>query len=292
MFLERRDQMCNKFKRHMVMLTERKYADIEHARGGCLDMARLYRHTHDDNIFTTKIEAQKGDSTIIFLMDASSSMKGSIGVPPLPGQDERARYQLRRFDYCNIIVSAFTKAVREVLGDNIRIEIMSKNDFDDVVKDGTSCSGVSLSRTYSSTSPKSAKHSGVDGILKVLPLNAQGKSSSTPELIVLPGLQRWISENIMSKNIMVVNLTDGQPLGSVNGPNYSLGASVGTNAAMYKKYGKWMNIITIFMQGQSFNRVDDETMQKMYGDDVLNVDFSEFPHQLLNSLSKYISASI
>ena len=284
--------LCNQFKRHINMLAERKGSDTEHARGGSLDMSRLYRHTYDDNIFQTTVEAREGDSTIIFLIDASGSMNSRINLPPMPGQRSCAR--TTRFEYCNIIVSAFTKAVGEALGNNLRIEVMSKGSDDIATRGGSGCRGVSLSRTYSSLHQKGSASEGYDGILQVLAKNATGGGNNTPELLVLPGLKRWIGENIMSKNIMVVNLTDGQPQGHAGGINHNITASLPTNAAMYRKYGKWMNMITIYMQEQceESGRPSDEKMQQMYGDDVLNVDFSEFPHQLITSLSNYITTSI
>ena len=201
--VEYRDELFRKFSRNMTSLLESKRPKRYQSSRGLLDSRKLYRHQIDDSIFYKKTSTPNSDTTFLFLIDNSGSMSCRVKV----GEEE----YLDRLDVCSAIVSAFSKANKTVLGNKIKTEVFAKSvaskPMDGFVKGYVPI----LSRIYSNAKGDTDW----DKILSLdtcppVKIDGQPSCSYTPEFLLLPALMEWCRKNITTKNMVVINLTDGE----------------------------------------------------------------------------------
>lgn len=198
-----REELYSKFARNMTSLLESRKPKRYNSNRGLLDPRKLYRHQMDDNVFYKKTNTPKSDTTFVFLVDASGSMNHTQEV----GGDG---LRLSRIDVCGAICSAFAKANKTVLGNKIKMEVFTKTEagkcFNSFVKGYVPI----LSRVFSNTK----NDTDWDKLCRLntsAPIKVDGRSagSYTPEFLLLPALMQWVKQNLTTKNMVIVNLTDG-----------------------------------------------------------------------------------
>jgi len=207
-----RDFLTNKLIHDIDLMRDFARITSEDARYGKLNNRKLHKYTYDDNIFHSPIVSDGGDTTVVFLLDNSGSMLSNSKI-----QFGGKGLELSKYQTCTLIASAFAKAAAIALPNEIHVEVFNKDsDVFDITRGNvnTSYKGVSLTKLYSSSKSNNSEHNDYEfnRILKqsccVSPF---GSSGATPELACLPGLKDWASRNIFTKNVFIVNLTDGMP---------------------------------------------------------------------------------
>jgi hypothetical protein len=264
-YMNLREELYGKFVRKITSLLESKRPRTFNSHKGLLNPRRLYRHSYDDQVFNRKTQIPNSDTTFLFLIDNSGSMAGGD------------------LDTCNAIVSAFAKANKTVLGNRIKMEVFAKSTAGDIMKGFVKGYVPSLTRIYSNVVGKQdwdkimylgttapMRHVGKDGI------RSKGIGSYTPEYLLLPALREWMKKNITTKNVVVINLTDG----SVQHSFYSKSAFDGSDTetrhvrscgyatdedtkTLRIKYLRDIPNTTLFIGARKW---DMEKLDDMYGD--------------------------
>tara|TARA_R110000803_G_scaffold5005_6_gene16728 strand:- start:249 stop:902 length:654 start_codon:yes stop_codon:yes gene_type:complete len=201
---------------------------------------------------------------------------------------------IRAMSASNAVVSAFAKSIKEVVKDEIKIEVFTKScaDVDANGMLGIHGSFPSLTRVYSNSKGKK-DYDRLLGLDTTTPLGIkyshrgdneyQSTGSSTPEYAVLPALFDWIKKNVTTKNVILFNITDGDTYGKVG------------NVCIYNEYTKSMrekylrhtDNITLYIGGE----VTDES-KSIYGDNLIGGDVEDFTTPMFNTLIKLFNKSI
>lgn len=215
-----RNYLHSSFNRQVGLLLESKRPRPQHSRKGRLDTRRAYRFPFSENIFKTYQDVPSSDTTIIMLIDGSGSMSNSA----VQYED----YWIDRLEVASAICSAFGKSIRDVLKDELKLEVFVKS-APGIRSENSIINGdfVSLTRVFTNTH---AQDNGTyDNLLRLQsrsPINLTRKGgceatgSVTPEYAVLPGLIKWMKKNITTKNVIVFNLTDGDTYCTIGGRDF------------------------------------------------------------------------
>ena len=264
-----RDFMYEKFKRHITLLLEQKKTRKVTSRKGYLNPRLLHRHSFSDNIFQKRITSESSDTTIVFLIDGSGSMRSNEDTPT--GSSTRIAI-------CGAVASAFAKANRTVLKNAIPIEVFVKSAPEAHSESLTGTSNgamVTLTRVFSSNS-KVQDYDKLTRLECVSPItNTDSYSgvvgSYTSEYAVLPALEKWMKKNIRTKKCIVFNLTDGESYCSLGKDHYQFRDE--DTKALRIKYLRGIPNVTL-MLGHQYNGMG--YMKDIYGDNVIcaSEDFS------------------
>ena len=205
-----RNQLHSGFNRQVGLLLESKRPRPQHSRKGRLDTRRAYRFPFSENIFKTYQDIPSSDTTIIMLIDGSGSMSDH--------EIQFAGRWIDRLQVATSIASAFGKSIRDVLKDELKLEVFVKSApgirSDDSIINGDF---VTLTRAFSNSHAQD--NVAYDNLLRITdksPVNITSSDSSghigsvTAEYAVLPGLIKWMKKNITTKNVIIFNLTDGE----------------------------------------------------------------------------------
>ena len=284
-----RNYFNHKFNQKINLLLESKRPRKSYSTKGKLCSRRLYQTPFNDNVFTKFNHIPTSDTTIVFLLDASGSMDSR--VPISVGSKKEI---IRAMSASNAVVSAFAKSIKEVVKDEIKIEVFTKScaDVDANGMLGIHGSFPSLTRVYSNSKGKK-DYDRLLGLDTTTPLGIkyshrgdneyQSTGSSTPEYAVLPALFDWIKKNVTTKNVILFNITDGDTYGKVG------------NVCIYNEYTKSMrekylrhtDNITLYIGGE----VTDES-KSIYGDNLIGGDVEDFTTPMFNTLIKLFNKSI
>jgi len=276
-----RDVMYNRFKNQVSLLLESKKPKAFHSTKGRLDPRRAYRSPFSDNIFLQTTKVPNGDTTIVMLIDGSGSMDCGVEV---------FGKGYTRIGVCNAIVSAFSKAVNDVLGNEIKIEVFLKSapSYHGKAITGTdNGSFVTLTRVFSNSN----KNLDFDKILKldcVSPIKRGGSNdgSYTAEYAVLPALLKWMNKNIVTKNVVLFNLTDGDAYCSLGSNNMSFNDE--ENKQMRIKYLRNVPNATMSIGGRS----NHNHMTNVYGQNVIECDDDGFHVKMFNTFMTFIGEAL
>ena len=284
-----RNYFNHKFNQKINLLLESKRPRKSYSTKGKLCSRKLYQTPFNDNVFTKFNHIPTSDTTIVFLLDASGSMDSR--VPISVGSKKEI---IRAMSASNAVVSAFAKSIKEVVKDEIKIEVFTKScaDVDANGMLGIHGSFPSLTRVYSNSKGKK-DYDRLLGLDTTTPLGIkyshrgdneyQSTGSSTPEYAVLPALFDWIKKNVTTKNVILFNITDGDTYGKVG------------NVCIYNEYTKSMrekylrhtDNITLYIGGE----VTDES-KSIYGDNLIGGDVEDFTTPMFNTLIKLFNKSI
>ena len=284
-----RNYFNHKFNQKINLLLESKRPRKSYSTKGKLCSRKLYQTPFNDNVFTKFNHIPTSDTTIVFLLDASGSMDSR--VPISVGSKKEI---IRAMSASNAVVSAFAKSIKEVVKDEIKIEVFTKScaDVDANGMLGIHGSFPSLTRVYSNSKGKK-DYDRLLGLDTTTPLGIkyshrgdneyQSTGSSTPEYAILPALFDWIKKNVTTKNVILFNITDGDTYGKVG------------NVCIYNEYTKSMrekylrhtDNITLYIGGE----VTDES-KSIYGDNLIGGDVEDFTTPMFNTLIKLFNKSI
>tara|TARA_R100001082_G_scaffold110360_1_gene90089 strand:+ start:1201 stop:2127 length:927 start_codon:yes stop_codon:yes gene_type:complete len=273
-----REHLYKRFSNQMSLLLESKRPRKCYSTKGKLSTRKLYQSPFNDSIFTQSYRVPTSDTTILMLLDASSSMGNHA-------------FNMNGYDYdcievASAVASAFAKSVRECVGDSIKLEVFLKTCSNSNVRGALGIQGapVELIRIYSNTKKRDCD---LDKVLLATtnsPLihKEQGRSGScTPEYSVLPSLFKWVGENVTTKNICIFNITDGETYANV-GDNFYF--SNRHTRELREKYLRFVDNITLYI-GKEVSEKDKE----IYGDNVIGNrkgDSSSFIQPMFNTLIK------
>jgi|15BtaG_2_1085339.scaffolds.fasta_scaffold03692_3 hypothetical protein len=254
-----REELYGKFARQITRLLESKKPKKIATRKGLLNTRTLYKHTFDDNVFYKRTQIPSSDTTIVFLIDNSGSMSSYC-------HDD-----FSAIEKCNAVVSAFCKANKVCLNNEIKTEVFYKS---------TPCRDMTgfvrgqvpiLTRVFSNV----RNDTNWDKILDVdttAPVrhNGHATGSLTPEFLLLPALTEWMRKNIVTKNVVVVNLTDGsvqhsftQDIGEENSRGRKFYATDNDTKTLRIKYLRAIPHITMFLGASDWMKQD---LSHVYGE--------------------------
>ena len=283
-----RELLYNKFARNMTSLLESKRPRKYSSTRGLLDSRRLYRYKMDDNVFYKKTSQPTSDTTFIFLIDNSGSMShrdwtetDGYGNPS-------------RIEKANAIVSAFAKANKTVLGNKIKMEVFAKSEsghtFDSFVRGRVPI----LSRVFSNVKGDT----NFDKILNIQcssPVVSEGRAtgSLTPEFLLLPTLMNWCKSNITTKNMVVINLTDGDIVYNFSKKNNGSSAwhSSATNNDTKRlriKYLRGIPNTTVFL-GSSQDSYTENNLKDIYGTNAVSASDENFETEFFKVINNLIN---
>ena len=288
--LQYREELFRKFVRNMTSLLESQKPKKYSSNRGLLDPRKLYRYQMDDNVFYKKTSTPNSDTTFVFLVDASGSMQGIC-------DNDRS---LSRIQVCGAICSAFAKANKAVLGNKIKMEVFTKTDggqcFNSFVKGYVPI----LSRVFSNTK----NDTDWDKLCRLstsAPLKVDGRytGSYTPEFLLLPALMEWAKKNLTTKNMVVVNLTDGQVVHQFI-PKEQIGeyrenpfhvktyrACDADTKALRIKYLRGVPNTTIYLQGYTYS--DNTRIKDMYGQNAVSANDETFDVEFFKTLNTLLN---
>lgn len=290
--LQYREHLFTKFARNMTSLLESQRPKRYSSNRGLLDTRRLYRHQMEDNVFYKKTNVPSSDTTFVFLIDASGSMNASTRI-------EYNDSWFDRIDVCNAIVSAFAKANKAVLNNRIKMEVFTKSEggvvFDSFVKGYVPM----LSRVFSNV------HGDTDwdrlcGLETTAPVrkDTQATGSYTPEFLTLPALMQWAKKNITTKNMVIINLTDGdvvhqfvprESIEQYKKDRYSISCYRAYNEdtkALRIKYLRGVPNLTLFLgDGGEYH---ENQIKDMYGQNAVCANDSNFDVQMFKTLNRLL----
>lgn len=292
-----RDELFNKFARNMTSLLESQKPKRYTSNRGLLDPRKLYRHQMDDSVFYKKTSTPNSDTTFVFLVDASGSMSAGTKV-------SHNESTLSRLDVCGAICSAFAKANKVVLGNKIKMEVFTKTEagscFNSFVKGHVPI----LSRVFSNVK-NDVDWDKLCSLQTTAPLRRGTRSSGsfTPEFLLLPTLMEWARKNLTTKNMVIINLTDGEvvhqfvPKESVE--RYTNGdsrisiktyrAQDADTKSLRIKYLRGVPNTTLFLSGWDTSEWHEARIKDMYGtnaicasDETFDVEFFKTLNTLLH----------
>jgi len=247
-------------------------------------------------VFYKKTSTPNSDTTFVFLVDASGSMSNSQCV----GNNEN---YLSRIDVCGAICSAFAKANKTVLGNKIKMEVFTKTEGGEVFNSFVKGYVPILSRVYSNV-----KHdTDWDKLLRLncsapLMKGDRRTGSYTPEFLLLPTVMQWARKNLTTKNMVIINLTDGEvvhqfipkdSLEQYTESSYSVKtyrAYDEDTKALRIKYLRGVPNTTLYMtSAYQTSEWEDDRIKDMYGtnavsasDETFDVEFFKTLNNLLN----------
>jgi hypothetical protein len=263
-----REDLFRKFSRTITRLNESRKPKRISSRKGLLDTRKLYRHQMDDQVFYKNKSYPASDTTFVFLIDASGSMVSFDNILK-----------------ANAVVSAFAKANHLLMKDSLKMEVFTKGTpafhMDSYVKGQV----PTLCRVYSNTKGKKE----YDNILRVSvdhpfePIDRstfRGYSGNyTPEYLTLPALLKWCKKNITTRNMVIINITDGSVQHAFSKSKYATNEDT---KALRVKYLRGIPNLTLFVG----NRADK--LKDIYGT-VVSVDSEGFANKFTSVLEKLIS---
>jgi len=228
------------FSSQIQCLLDQKKPKPKNSIKGLLNPRRVFRYKFNNDIFRVKESKPTHNTTYIFLLDASSSMTEMDKYTPGSANGKYIQY----IQHATAIVSAFALASRKVLGkDSLPIEVLSKtfNSVDFVGMDLPLNGTPFLTRVFSSSVPLTNSHTrklfdGLknpeDALLSVCcncPIvgsSGGSQGSWTPEPLVFPAVADFIKNKVTTKNVTIVNLSDGLPMftltDTTNGAGYGM----------------------------------------------------------------------
>ncbi len=259
-----RDFMYEKFRRHITLLLEQKKTRKVSSRKGLLNPRHLHRYPFSNNIFQKSIRTSSADTTIVFLIDGSGSMDSKVSLP--------TGKQISAMEMCGAVASAFAKANETVLKNRLPLEVFVKS-APPVTSDsatGTDNGGlVTLTRVFSSNSKKK-DYNRLCQLRPYSPIvNERGNAigSYTSEYAVLPALNKWIKQNVHTKQCIVFNLTDGETYCTVGKDYYFRNKDT---KAMRMKYLRGIPNVTLMIDSTySYGSSNMESLRDIYGDNML-----------------------
>jgi len=278
-----REYLFKRFSNQISLLLESKRPRKCYSTKGRLSPRKLYQFPFNDSIFTQSNNIPSSDTTIIMLIDASSSMRNNAFM-----------WNSKHYDCIEVasaITSAFAKAVRVCVKDEIKLEVFLKTCSNSNVLGSLGINGapVELVRIYSNTKRKDCD---LDKILTAecnSPLSEKdtyNSGSATPEYAVLPALFQWIKENVETKNICIFNMTDGDTFSRI-GKNRHFGNQ--QTQIMREKYLRHVDNITLYI-GKEISESD----KQIYGENVIGNtkgDETSFIQPMFNTLMKIFNNS-
>tara|TARA_R110000751_G_scaffold25558_2_gene69191 strand:+ start:1861 stop:2802 length:942 start_codon:yes stop_codon:yes gene_type:complete len=280
----------DKFNKKINLLLESKRPRKSYSTKGKLCSRRLYQTPFNDNVFTKFNHIPTSDTTIIFLLDASGSMNGRV---PISVGNER--HIMSAMKASNAVVSAFAKSIKEVVKDEIKVEVFTKSsaDVDANGMLGIKGSFPNLTRVYSNNRNSKSDYKRLLSLDTTCPITINNSyndrdeyeetGSSTPEYAVLPALFEWVKKNVTTKNVIVFNITDGDTYGNVG--NQSIYNNF--TQTMREKYLRHVDNITLYIGGD----VTKES-KAIYGDNLIGGDVEDFTTPMFNTLIKLFNKSI
>ena len=188
----------------MTSLLESQRPKRYSSNRGLLDTRKLHRYQTDDNVFYKKTSVPSSDTTFVFLVDASGSMTNRTSIA-------HNGSSLNRLDVCGAICSAFAKANKAVLGNRIKMEVFTKSEAGEVFDSFVKGYVPILSRVFSNTK----NDTNWDKMCRLnssapIKIGDRPTGSYTPEFLLLPALMEWARKNLTTKNMVLINLTDGE----------------------------------------------------------------------------------
>mgnify|MGYP003675562356 FL=1 len=203
-----RDNLSQKFNRQMGLLLESKRPRKVYTSKGRLSTNRAYRFPFSDNIFQQHNSTPKTDTTFVMLVDGS----GSMNCHAHDYEGER----LSRLEVCSSICSAFAKSTQQVLKNELKFHVFLKS-APSVYNDEYRGSFATLTRVLTNEGSVNDFDSilALDGSSPLYQIRDKDSKkmkdgSFTSEFSVLPALVKWLSKNITTKNVVIINLTDGE----------------------------------------------------------------------------------
>ncbi len=274
---QQRDIFASKFARNISLLLESKKPKKVYSPKGLLDPRKVYKHSFDDSIFYRKTSTPTSDTTIIFLIDGSGSM------------DCRAFNDMTRLEVCNVLSSAFAKSVKRTLNNEIKVEVFLKSAPSVIHKPTTGTDNGAfpvLTRLFTNTKQGVCDF---DTLLKTdtispMTINGSPQGSYTAELSVMPALLDFMRKNIVTKNVVLLNITDGESWCELN--DYTFGDA--ENRQMRMKYLRGMPHLNIMISG----RYDESSLRHIYGDNLMTADSDAFHSALFKKLNKLMESAI
>tara|TARA_R110000765_G_scaffold287952_1_gene384280 strand:- start:283 stop:1209 length:927 start_codon:yes stop_codon:yes gene_type:complete len=281
-----REELFGKFARQITRLLESRKPKKVSSRKGLLNTRTLFKHNFDDNVFYKNTQIPSSDTTIVFLIDNSGSMS-SYG-----------KNNWSSLDDCNAVVSAFCKANKVCLNNEIKTEVFYKStpcrDMSGFVKGQVPI----LTRVFSNVK----NDTNWDKILKVdttAPVR-HGKhatGSLTPEFLLLPALTEWMRTNIVTKNVVVVNLTDGsvqhsftQDMGVEGSRGRSFYATDNDTKTLRIKYLRAIPHITMFLGARDWMKED---LIRVYGEhNSMFVEDETFVSEFFKLLTEMVAENV
>ena len=288
--LSYREYLFTKFARNMTSLLESQRPKRYSSNRGLLDTRRLYRHQMEDNVFYKKTNVPSSDTTFVFLIDASGSMNASTRI-------EYNDSWFDRIDVCNAIVSAFAKANKAVLNNRIKMEVFTKSEGGVVFNSFVKGYVPMLSRVFSNVNGDTDWDK-ICGLETTAPIkkDSSATGSYTPEFLTLPALMQWAKKNITTKNMVVINLTDGEvvhqfvPRESIETykkDRYSISCYRAYNEdtkAFRIKYLRGVPNLTLFLGG-GYSDYHENQIKDMYGQNAVCADDNNFDVQMFKTLN-------
>jgi len=278
---ECRDILYRNFSNQIGLLLESKRPRQQHSFRGRLDTRRAYRTPFTDIVFHKNISNPSSDTTIVMLIDGSGSMCSSIELFGKP---------MSRMDGCNVVCSAFCKAVNDVLGNQVKVEVFVKSS-PDVMSEGVGCKDgafVTLTRAFSNVTKHKQNPDNLMSLRPMSPIEVDGEDwgSTTPEYAIIPALVQWMKKNVQTKNIVLLNMTDGEAYSSIGATGFTFRNN--ENKQMRIKYLRGLSNLTLFV-GRDLNRKDAEDI---YGTNIVCANDDTFVNKMFGVLLKEIGASL
>ena len=271
-----RDAFARKFANHINLLLESKKPRKVFSNKGLLDPRRVYRHSFDDNIFSRTTKVNSSDTTIVFLLDGSGSMNSEVFN------------NMSRVEVCTVIASAFAKAVKMTVNSEIKVEVFLKSASGHIHKGTTGTdNGAFINLTRIFTNDKNVID--FDTILEIdthMPYFVDGEKSGsyTAELSVMPAFLHWAKKNIKTKNMVLLNITDGEAYATLN--NYTIGDA--ENRTLRMKYLRNLNHLNIMISG----RYSESGLRNIYGDSIMCVNDASFHAEMFKKLSSILETAL
>ena len=291
-----REDLFRKFARNMTSLLESRKPKKYQSNRGLLDTRKLYRHQMDDNVFYKKTSTPKSDTTFVFLIDASGSMTNRTSV-------EYNNRCLERIEVCSAIVSAFAKANKAVLGNKIKMEVFSKTEGGEIFNSFVKGFVPILARVFSNVK-NDTDWDKMLGLQCSAPLKKGDRpvGSYTPEFLLLPAMMEWARKNLTTKNMVVINLTDGdvvhqfiprESIESYTESQYSVKtyrALDEDTKALRIKYLRGVPNTTLFLSS-AYGADDYQTnrIKDIYGTNAINASADSFDVEMFKTLNILLS---
>ena len=291
-----RETLFNKFARNMTALLEAQTPKRYSSNRGLLDTRKLHRYQTDDNVFYKKTSVPTSDTTFIFLVDASGSMTNHCNI-------ESNGYNLNRLEVCSAICSAFAKANKAVLGNRIKMEVFTKSEGGEVFNSFVKGYVPILSRVFSNTK-NDTDWDKMLGLRTSAPLTRDGRptGSYTPEFLLLPALMQWAKKNLTTKNMVVINLTDGEvvhqfvpheSIGQYEDTPYQVNTTRATDAdtkALRIKYLRGVPNTTLYLSASyRSGEWEEERIKDMYGTNAVSASDENFDTELFKTLNTLLN---
>tara|TARA_R110000796_G_scaffold4472_7_gene17382 strand:+ start:2124 stop:3086 length:963 start_codon:yes stop_codon:yes gene_type:complete len=290
-----RESLFTKFARNMTSLLESQRPKRYSSNRGLLDTRKLHRYQTDDNVFYKKTSVPSSDTTFVFLVDASGSMTNRTSIA-------HNGSSLNRLDVCGAICSAFAKANKAVLGNRIKMEVFTKSEAGEVFDSFVKGYVPILSRVFSNTK----NDTNWDKMCRLnssapIKIGDRPTGSYTPEFLLLPALMEWARKNLTTKNMVLINLTDGEvvhqfvPKESIEqykDNKYGTSTYRATDKdtkSLRIKYLRGVPNTTLYMSGYSTSEWETERITSMYGTNAISASDDNFDTELFKTLNTLIN---